>query len=68
MISFDPLFKTLEEKRMTLTDLMYLAKIDTKIRAKFKKNGSMSLQTIDKICIALKVPIERVVEIKNETE
>ncbi len=63
MISFDPLFNTLEEKGITLFELSAECGINTRTRAKFRKNENVSLETIVKICTYLDVPIESVVEV-----
>ena len=53
MISYEPLFKTLKSKGMTLTDLRNKVKISTVTLAKFSKNESVTLATIEIICNAL---------------
>lgn len=66
MISYEPLFKTLEKKKMTLTDLRKEIGVSSVTIAKFKKYQSMNLSMIEKICVALNCNIEDVVEISNE--
>lgn len=66
MISYEPLFKTLEKKKMTLTDLRKETGVSSVTIAKLKKYQSMTLSMIEKICVALNCNIEDVVEISNE--
>ncbi|PAD91660.1 helix-turn-helix domain-containing protein [Shouchella clausii] len=64
MISYKPLFKTLKERDMLLRDLYEIIGHDT--ATKFKKGHSMRLDTIEKVCIFLDVPIEDVVKITKD--
>ncbi|MBU8597323.1 helix-turn-helix domain-containing protein [Alkalihalobacillus clausii] len=64
MISYKPLFKTLKERDMLLRDLYEVIGHDTV--TKFKKGHSMRLDTIEKVCIYLDVPIEDVVKITKD--
>ncbi|GAK03305.1 hypothetical protein JCM19037_1619 [Geomicrobium sp. JCM 19037] len=63
MIDFEPLFTTLEEKGMRRTDLRKI--IDGTTVAKLGKNKSVTLDTVDRICLYLDVPIEKVVRINR---
>lgn len=63
MISYKPLFKTLEVKNIQLIDLVRHCELSPRTVAKFRKNEPVNLTTIDRICIYLRVPIEKVVEI-----
>ena len=64
MISYDPLWKTLEGKDIGKMELREMIGISKATFAKFAKGESATLETIEKICEALKVPIYDVVEIK----
>ncbi|MDQ0270780.1 helix-turn-helix domain-containing protein [Cytobacillus purgationiresistens] len=66
VISYAPLFKTLEEKEIVISSLRSRGIHPTTI-AKINKNDSVSLLKIEEICIILNVPIEKVVEIKLES-
>jgi putative transcriptional regulator len=68
LISYGPLFRTLESKNLKLIDLIRECKLSSGTVAKFAKNESVRLDTIDRVCCYLEVPIERVVEIKFETD
>lgn len=60
MIDFSPLRKTLEEKNMVISDMRDKI-LHPKTIAAINKNGDVNLSTIEKICLFLDVPIEKVV-------
>jgi len=62
LISYAPLFKTLEEKGLVVSSLRDKGIHPTTI-ASINNNESIKLEKVDKICSILQVPIERVVEI-----
>jgi len=64
VISYDPLFRTINKNNMQLIDLVRECKLSPATVAKFKKNQSVTLETINKVCCYLQVPIEEVVQIK----
>ncbi|NLS42494.1 XRE family transcriptional regulator [Bacillus subtilis] len=69
MIDFSPLMETLKEKEMNLSDLRQVMSSATQV--KIKKNhkvsdSKMRLGTIEKICLLLDVPVERVIRIVKE--
>lgn len=66
MISYEPMFKTLKEKGISLIDVEKGIGISSKVTAKFRKNENVSLETIARICEYLEVPIEKVIEVKYE--
>lgn len=61
MISYKPLFRTMLEKNVQLTDLN--AFLAPNITTKFRKNKNVNISTIDKICQFLHCDISDVVEI-----
>ncbi|MBS4195378.1 helix-turn-helix domain-containing protein [Lederbergia citri] len=65
MISYEPLFKTLEEKGLSLFKVEKEIGLSSVTTAKFRKGESTTLDTIARICEFLDVPIEKVVEIKR---
>lgn len=65
MISFDPLSKTLERKQLGKMELRSQIGMSKATFAKLGKNESVTLETVDKICMALDVPISDVVEITH---
>jgi DNA (cytosine-5)-methyltransferase 1 len=60
MIDFSPLRKTLEEKNMVISDMRDKI-LHPKTIAAINKNGDVNLSTIEKICLFLDAPIEKVV-------
>lgn len=65
-ISYNRLWKTLIDKGMKRTELRRLAGISTNAIAKLGKNEPVAMETLAKICAALKCNISDVVEIDNE--
>ncbi len=63
MISYDPLFKTIENKGISLYSIEQALGMSPRVTAKFRKNENVSLETLSKICDYLDVPIEDVVEV-----
>lgn len=61
MISFDPFFRTLEEKGIKKSELRGVVHPST--IAKMGRNEMVTLDTIIKICLALCIPIEDVIEV-----
>lgn len=62
MISYAPLFKTLEEKGLVISSLRDHGVHPTTLTS-INKNESIKLEKVDKICQILQVPIHKVVEI-----
>ena len=65
-ITFDPLWKTLIDRKMTKMQLVEKAKISKSTLAKLGKNEYVSLEVIERLCETLKCPIYDVVEIISE--
>ena len=66
MISFNPLWKTLIDKKMTRGQLCGAARLSRATVTKMGKNRPVSLDVIARICLTLHVPVEQVLEIKEE--
>jgi DNA-binding Xre family transcriptional regulator len=64
MISYKPLFKTLEKKKMVISDMRDII-LNSRTIAKINRGEPVNLSTIEKICLHLDVKIEEVVEIKK---
>jgi DNA-binding Xre family transcriptional regulator len=60
MIDFSPLRQTLSEKNMVISDMRDKI-LHPKTIAAINRNGDVYLSTIEKICIFLDVPPEKVV-------
>ncbi|MED3832982.1 helix-turn-helix transcriptional regulator [Peribacillus frigoritolerans] len=67
MIDFSPLHKTLEEKDMVISEMRDVI-LHPQTIAKINKNLDVNLSTIEKICVYLNVPIEKVVRIVPDAE
>jgi DNA-binding Xre family transcriptional regulator len=67
MISYEPLFYTLEERGMKISHLRGTV-LHAKTIANINKGQSVNLRSIADICRYLNVPIEKVVEIKLDRE
>ena len=62
-ISYEPLMNTMAEKNMTKSELRVAAGLSKGTFAKLSKGESVTLSTIESICMVLDVPIEEVVSI-----
>lgn len=62
-ISYDPLWKTLVDKKMNKVDLQKKTQLSSATIAKLTKGESVTLDVIGRICEALECPIYDVVEI-----
>lgn len=67
MVSYDPLWKLLIDKKMKKLDLCEAASIATSTLAKMGKNEYVALPILEKICLALHCRIEQVIEISPES-
>ena len=67
-ISYSRLWKLLIDKNMNKSQLRYVAKISTNAVAKLGKNESVSLDTLEKVCVALDCNIEDVLEFVKKSE
>lgn len=63
MITYEPLFTVLKDRNISLRQLERDLKMSSRITNGFKHGRSSSLKTIEKLCLYLDVPIERVVKI-----
>ena len=67
MISFDPLWRTLASRNMNKGDLQKITSLSSATIAKLSKNESVTLDVVDRITTALKVPIYDVVETRPDS-
>lgn len=63
MISYEPLLCTLEKKEIKLFDLIEKCSLGSATVAKIRKDESLSVSSLEKICQFLDVPIEKVIKI-----
>lgn len=61
-VDYSKLWKLLIDKHMKKSDLRNSAHISTNALAKLGKNEKVSLDTLEKICIALKCNIEDILD------
>ena len=67
-ISYNKLWKLLIDKGIKKTELKTLAGVSTNVIAKLGKNDPVSMETLAKICTALKCDIADIVEMTSDTE
>ena len=60
MIDFSPLRQTLKEKEMNMSELRDTV-LSSRTLAKINRDEDLYISTIEKICLFLDVPIEKVV-------
>lgn len=65
-VSYNNLWKLLIDKGMNKTELKEAAGISFNVMARMGKNQTVSMETIEKICIVLNCGISDVIEIKND--
>ena len=63
-VDYSNLWKLLIDKKMNKSQLKEAAHISTNAVAKLGKNETVSLDTLEKICIALECRIEEIVDFK----
>lgn len=66
MISYAPLWDTLKEKGETTYTLITRHHIDRRTIFKLKHDQSVTAITLEKICIALDCPVEKVLRITSD--
>lgn len=64
--SYKPLFKLLLDRDMTKEDLRTALSLGRNTIAKMGKGDYVSLEVIDKICSYMGVPVNEIIEHKNE--
>ena len=66
-ISYNRLWKLLIDKGLKKTDLVKIAGISSNVVASLGQNRSVSLDSLEKICISLDCNIEDICEIKKKS-
>jgi DNA (cytosine-5)-methyltransferase 1 len=64
MISYDPLKETLKQKNMKISDMREFLSSTTV--SKISKNKNVEMSTLDKICLNLDIPVEKVIKFVKE--
>ncbi len=62
MISYEPLWKTMEERKATTYTLQVKGGISSSIIRRLKANESVSTNTLEALCIILNCRIQDVIE------
>ena len=65
-VSYDNLWKLLIDKKLKRTDLKELSGISSNVLAKLGKDEPVSMESLEKICIALNCNIEDVMSFVEE--
>jgi DNA (cytosine-5)-methyltransferase 1 len=65
-VSYDKLWKLLIDKRMNRTDLKNKASISFNVLAKMGKGETVSMDTLQKICLALECNVSDVFEFTDD--
>jgi len=64
MISYDPLKEVLKQRNMKISDMREFLSSTTV--SKISKNKNVEISTIDKICLNLDIPVEKVIKFVKE--
>lgn len=67
-VSYNKLWKLLIDKNMKKKELGAVAGISNSLIAKLGKNENVTVEVLDRICIALNCNIEDIVEVKDNSE
>ena len=68
MISFEPLWKTLKDRKLNKTELQRITRLSSATIAKLSKNESVMLDVVDRICEGLDCGISEVIEVEHVTK
>lgn len=68
MINYDPLWHLLVDRKMGKLEMCRAAGIATSTLAKLGKNEYVSLNVIERICVALDCRIEQVIAIRKDPD
>lgn len=61
MMSFDPLWKTMKEKSVSVYALIYKFKVSRSMVDKLKHNRNINLSTVERLCEILDCKVEDIV-------
>ena len=62
MITFTPLWKTLNQKNMSTYDLIYKHGLSANTIHRMKKNEAITTKTLNELCFILKCPVSCIIE------
>ena len=66
-VSYKRLWKLLIDRNMTKAELIKEAKITTNAMAKLGRDEDVRVETLAKICTALRCTMDDIVEVKNDS-
>lgn len=67
-VSYNKLWKLLIDKNMKKKELGEAAGISNTLIAKLGKNENVTVDSLERICLALNCNIEDILEVKNDSE
>lgn len=67
-VSYNKLWKLLIDKNMKKKELGEAAGMSNSLIAKLGKNENVTVEVLDRICIALNCNIEDIIEVKDNSE
>lgn len=65
MIDYSPLWKMMKEKEISQYYLLKKCGIDNKTLASIKKNGNITVLTLEKLCVALDCTPNDILQFRN---
>ncbi len=68
MITFDPFWRTLKEKNISVYELLQKRNFSHGTYDSIKKNRNVTLNTINQLCQILDCKVEDIIEYKNDEE
>lgn len=66
-IRYDKLFHLMIDKRITNVQLKEMAGISANIITRIKRNEYISIESVEKICVALNCGVDDILEFTNST-
>ncbi len=66
MISYEPLWRTLNEKDMSTYDLIYRHGLSANTIHRMKSGKPITTKTLDELCFILQCPVSAVLEYREE--
>lgn len=67
MISYEPLWHTLNEKNMSTYDLIYRHGLSANTVHRMKSGKPITTKTLDELCFILHCPVSSILEYREET-
>ena len=68
MMSFEPLWKTMKSKNITIYALIYKHKLSRSMIDKLKHNRNITLASVEKLCVILDCRVEDIVVFVKDDE